>query len=94
MSEELRNDLIMGIKIINKNNIIIQASDNLLRHFQLTTNKLRLIQKFAGAQFENKLMDFAISPDNQYLLSPSESGKPFLWDLRSGLQVSVEHLNL
>ena len=61
----------MSIKILNKNNIIVQASDNLLRHFELSTNRLRLVQKFSGAQFENKLVDCAVSPDNQYLISPS-----------------------
>lgn len=94
MNDELRNDLIMTIKVLNKNNVIIQASDNLIRHFELSTNKLRLIQKFSGAQFESKLVDCAVSPDNQYLLSPSENGRPFMWDLKSGLSVSVEHLNL
>ena len=94
MNEELRNDLIMNIKVLNKNNLIIQASDNLIRHFELSTNKLRLLQKFSGAQFESKLVDCAVSPDNQYLLSPSENGRPFMWDLKSGLSISVDHLNL
>lgn len=39
-------------------------------------------------------MDCAVSPDNQYLLSPSENGKPYMWDLRSGLSINVDHLNL
>ena len=33
MNDELQNDLIMSIKVLNKNNLIIQASDNLIRHF-------------------------------------------------------------
>jgi hypothetical protein len=48
--DELKNDAILGIKILNKNHLLIQASDNLLRHFELT-NKLRMVQKFSGAQF-------------------------------------------
>jgi len=59
------------IKIINKNNILIQASDNLIRHFEISTNKLRLATKFSGAQFDKILCDFAISPDNRYIMSPS-----------------------
>lgn len=84
----------MSIKIINKNNILVQASDNLIRHFELSTNKLRLAQKYTGAQFENQLCDFAISPDNKYILSPSESGKPYMWDLITGIPISTDHLNL
>lgn len=93
-SEELANDLILNIKIINKNNILVQASDNLIRHFELSTNKLRLAQKYSGAQFETQLCTFALSPDNKYILSPSETGRPFLWDLVTGLPISIEHLNL
>jgi hypothetical protein len=32
-SDELTNDEILCIKILNKNNILIQASDNIIRHF-------------------------------------------------------------
>lgn len=72
----------------------MQANDNIIRHFELMTNRFRLAQKFAGAQFEKQLCNFAFSPDNQYLLSPSESGKPYLWDLRYGNSIPVDHLNL
>lgn len=51
VNEELLNDEILCIKILNKNNILIQCSDNLIRHFELSSNKLRLAQKFSGAQF-------------------------------------------
>lgn len=86
--------MILNIKIINKNNILVQASDNLIRHFELSTNKLRLAQKYTGAQFENQLCDFTVSPDNKYILSPSESGKPYMWDLITGIPISTDHLNL
>lgn len=92
--DELQNDEILSLKILNKNNILVQASDNLVRHFELSTNKLRLIMKFTGAQFESSLADCAVSPDNRYLLCPSESGRPFMWDLSTGSQISLDHLNL
>lgn len=70
-NEDLKNDEILSIKVVNKNNILVQASDNVIRHFELMTNRLRLAQKYLGAQFDRQLCDFAVSPDNQYLLSPS-----------------------
>lgn len=53
-----------------------------------------MVEKYSGAQFETRLSDCAVSPDNKYLLAPSESGKPFMWDLFSGVPLSLDHLNL
>ena len=72
----------------------MQASDNLIRHFDLIGNRLRLSQEFAGGQFDKELVQCALSPDHKYLLSPSESGRPCLWDVFTGSQVNLDHLNL
>jgi hypothetical protein len=63
--------MILNIHILNKSHIILQASDNLIRHFDLIGNKLRLSQEFSGGVFEKELVQCCISPDNKYLLSPS-----------------------
>jgi WD40 repeat protein len=52
------------------------------------------MQKFTGAQFSTQLCDFAVSSDNKYLLSPSESGHPYLWEIMTGNSISTDHLNL
>lgn len=79
---------------MNKNHLIVQASDNLIRHFELLGNKLRLSQTYTGATFESEIVNCSISPDNKYLLCPSETGKPYLWDIFTGLQINFDHLNL
>jgi len=71
LPEELKNDMVLSIHILDKNHLMLQASDNLIYHFELLGNKLRLCQSYAGAVFENELANCAISPDNKYLLSPS-----------------------
>lgn len=81
--------MVLSIHILDKNHLMIQASDNLIYHFELLGNRLRLCQSYAGAAFENDLANCAVSPDNKYLLSPSESGKPFMWDVFTGAQMSL-----
>ncbi len=86
--------MILNIQILTKSHIIIQASDNIIRHFDLVNNKLRVSQTYTGAVFEKELVQCAVSPDNKYLLSPSESGKPVLWDMFTGTQIPLDHLYL
>ena len=49
----MKNDKILNIHILNKNHLMIQASDNLIRHIDLIGNKLRISQSYAGGVFEN-----------------------------------------
>lgn len=86
--------MVLNVLVLNKSHLVIQASDNLLRHYDLIGNKLRLSQAYAGGVFERQIVQCALSPDSKYLLSPSEAGKPILWDIFTGTQVSLEHLNL
>lgn len=86
--------MILNIHLLNKNHLIIQANDNLLRHFDLIGSKLRLSQSYSGGIFEKELVQCSISPDNKYLMSPSEAGKPLLWDVFTGTQISLDHLYL
>ena len=51
-SDEMKNDIILNIHILNKNHLVIQASDNLIRHFDLVGNKIRLSQTYSGGVFE------------------------------------------
>ena len=92
--EELKEDIIINIKILNKNHLVIQSGDNLIRHFEIASNRLKLIDKYVGANFETTMPLCTVSPDNKYILSPSESGKPMLWDVFTGVQISLDHLNL
>ena len=68
---------------------MIQAGDNLIRHYDLIGNKLRLSQSYAGGVLERELVQCCISPDNKYLMSPSELGKPMLWDVFTGNQIGL-----
>jgi len=86
--------MVLNIHILNKSHLILQASDNLIRHYDLVGNRLRISQEYSGGVFEKELVQCAISPDNKYLLSPSETGKPCLWDVFKGSQINLEHLNL
>jgi len=38
----MKNDMILNIQVMNKSHLIIQAGDNLIRHYELHGNKLRL----------------------------------------------------
>lgn len=67
----MKNDVILNIQVLNKNHLMIQASDNLIRHFDLIGNKLRLSQSYSGGVFEKELVQCSISPDNKYLMSPN-----------------------
>jgi hypothetical protein len=49
----MKNDLILSIRILSKNHLIVQASDNLIRHYELIGNKLRLSQTYTGGLFES-----------------------------------------
>jgi len=73
---------------------MIQAKDNLIRHYELIGNRIRLHQAYSGATFDSELSNCAVSPDNKYLLSPSEAGKAVLWDVFTGTQISLDHLGL
>jgi WD40 repeat protein len=73
---------------------MIQAKDNLIRHFELIGNKIRLHQTYSGGIYDSEMVNCSISPDNKYLLAPSEAGKPLLWDIFTGTQINIEHLNL
>ena len=44
--------MILNIHILNKNHLVLQASDNLIRHFDLIGNKIRLSQTYSGGVFE------------------------------------------
>jgi hypothetical protein len=48
----MKNDMILSIHILNKTHLMVQASDNLIRHFDLIGNKLRLSQSYSGGVFE------------------------------------------
>ena len=50
--EDMKNDLILNIHVLNKNHLIVQASDNLIRHFDLIGNKVRTNQSYSGGVFE------------------------------------------
>ena len=67
----MKNDMVLNIQILNKNHLIIQASDNLIRHFDLIGSKLRLSQSYTGGVFEKELVQCSVSPDFKYLMSPS-----------------------
>ena len=71
----------------------MQASANLIRHYELIGNPMRLHMTYTGGQFDQGLVGCAVSPDYKYLLAPSE-GKPLLWDVFTGGQVSLDHLNV
>ena len=92
--EELKDDKVLSVRVLQKSHLMIMASDNLLRHYELIGNRLRLHQTYSGAIFEKELAQCSVSPDHKYLLAPSESGKPALWDIFTGGQVSLDHLNL
>jgi WD40 repeat protein len=92
--EELKGDAVLSLHILNKSHLMIQAKDNLIRHFELIGSKIRLHQTYAGAVFDTELANCAVSPDNKYLLSPSEAGKPMLWDVFTGTQIGLDHLGL
>ena len=80
--------------MLNKSHLIIQAKDNLIRHYELIGNRIRLHQSYSGAAFDSELSNCAVSPDNKFLLSPSETGKAVLWDVFTGTQISLDHLGL
>jgi len=66
----------------------------MIRRFQLSGSKLYEDKKYAGGQYENLLINCKISPDFKYLLAPSESGKPVLWDVFTGTAIDIDYLNL
>lgn len=95
-NEELLNDAIFCLNVLNKNHLIVQVSDNVIRHYELLGSKLRLNNEYTGAVFENDntIINCAVSPDNKYLLAPSANGRPYLWDVFTGAQIDISHLNL
>ena len=40
------------------------------------------------------MVSCAVSPDSKYLICPSETGKPFMWDILTGVKIELDHLNL
>jgi WD40 repeat protein len=90
---DLDRDAILSIQIVDRH-MFVQCSDNIIRRFQLSGNKLHEDKKYAGGQFENLLLNAKISPDSKYLLAPSESGKPVLWDVIKGVTIDIDNLNL
>ncbi len=93
-AEELKGDAVLAVHVLNKSHLMVQAKDNLIRHYELIGNRLRLHQAYSGATFDSELANCAVSPDNKYLLSPSETGRPFLWDVFTGNQIPLDHLGL
>lgn len=92
-NSELKNDTILSIQTVERH-LFIQSSDNMIRRFQLSGNKLLEDKNYAGGQYESLLLNAKISPDFRYLLAPSESGKPHMWDVITGLTIDLDHLNL
>jgi WD40 repeat protein len=90
----LKGDALLSVHVLNKSHLMIQAKDNLIRHYELIGNRIRLHQAYSGATFDSELSNCAVSPDNKYLLSPSEAGKAVLWDVFTGTQISLDHLGL
>ncbi len=64
--------------------MFVQSSDNIIRRFQLSGNKLVEEKLYSGGQYESLLLNSKISPDLKYLLAPSQNGKPMLWDVLTG----------
>ena len=49
--DELKGDAILSMQMLNKNHLMIQAKDNLIRHYELIGNKIRMHQSYTGAIF-------------------------------------------
>ena len=90
---QLSRDSVLSIQIVERH-LFVQSSDNMIRRFQLSGNKLHQDKKYAGGQYESLLLNSKISPDFKYLLAPSESGKPVLWDVFTGVTIDIDNLNL
>ncbi len=61
------------------------VSQNLEVKLQSTQNMLEWLDNSLNSK---------ISPDFKYLLAPSESGKPLMWDVFTGALVDIDYLNL
>lgn len=85
---ELANDAINTILLQppDKRLMIVQCRDNVLRRIEpsrgATTNETDLIDtRFFGAQFSRYAIRACLSPDGNYVLSGSEDGKPYMWNI-------------
>lgn len=54
----------------------------------------KVLGRFFGSKSQKYPVRSTLSPDHQYIISGSEDGKPYLWDLISHEYISLDHLEL
>ena len=82
-NKEMEGDQInnMIIHPERRTELYIQSRDNCIRLIDYETgsgSKIRM--RFFGAKCSNQMVQYTLSPDGNYLVSGSETGKPFIWD--------------
>lgn len=98
---ELSNDAINTILLQppDKRLMIVQCRDNVLRRIEparvATTDETDLIDtRFFGAQFSRYAIRACVSPDGNYVLSGSEDGKAYMWNIATSYLEDIEDWEL
>jgi len=105
-NEELNGDAINTLILTppERRELLVQSRDNVIRIVEpgrgaKVTSQGLVIRRFFGAAVQKYAVRACSSPDGQFLMSGSEDGKAYMWDVASGFQsdlsawgVACQHL--
>lgn len=99
--DEMLGDPINVINLIPQDDrmLIVQSRDNVIRGLEPPRNErdnpqTLIYKRFFGPRCHRYNIRSCVSPDGQYLLSGSEDGKLFLWDIATELPYEISNLEV
>lgn len=81
--KEIEGDQINALIIHpeSKNQLYVHSRDNCIRLIDYETSRgTRVKRRFFGSKCNNFMIKSCLSPDGKYLVSGSETGRPYIWD--------------
>ncbi|KRX05440.1 WD40-repeat-containing domain [Pseudocohnilembus persalinus] len=85
--QSIEGDPINQVHFINSDDLIVHSRDNCIRKFTIKgQSEKRVAASYIGSTAQKFPIHSRVSPSNEFILSGSEDGKPFLWDISGNLE--------
>lgn len=96
-NNEIQGDPINNISLLTheKKKLVVHSRDNCIRIIDYSNSSAtKVTTRFFGSKSTKYPIRSTSSPDAQYVLSGSEDGKPYLWDITIEEQIDISNLGV
>ena len=89
--KEIELDTINKINLVpnQPKKLLIHSRDNCIRLIDISTEKTKVILRYFGLKCYKTNIKSTVSPDGAYIMSGSETGTPYIWQLETGIPYST-----